>query len=240
MNIQRHEQQQSELQVKEMELVLPFAVIDRASVSAAGGKAANLGELTQAGFPVPPGFCVTTEAYALVAEGAGLEPMLAELVAARADDTMHLAAVAAAVRARLLAAPLPARVAEAIRKAYGELEHDEPVPVAVRSSATAEDLPFASFAGQQETYLNIIGIEALLDAVRRCWASLWTDRAVSYRESLGIDPRTVRLAVVVQRMVDAQVAGVLFTANPLTGKRRETIINANPGLGEAVVSGATN
>ena len=202
-----------------------------------------LGELTQAGLPVPPGFCVTTEAYALVAEGAGLEPILAELAAARADDTMHLAALAAAARARLLAAPMPERVAEAIRKAYGELEHEEngePVPVAVRSSATAEDLPFASFAGQQETYLNVIGIEALLDAVRRCWASLWTDRAVSYRASNGIDHRAVRLAVAVQQMVEAAVAGVLFTANPLTGRRRQAVIDASPGLGEAVVSGAVN
>ncbi len=240
MSIQSHEQQNSELQVKEMEIALPFAAIDRSSLSVAGGKAANLGELTQAGLPVPPGFCVTTEAYALVAEGAGLEPILAELATARADDTMHLAELAAAARARLLAAPMPERVAEAIRKAYGELEHEEPVPVAVRSSATAEDLPFASFAGQQETYLNVIGIEALLDAVRRCWASLWTDRAVSYRESLGIDHRAVRLAVAVQQMVEAAVAGVLFTANPLTGRRRQAVIDASPGLGEAVVSGAVN
>jgi len=241
MNSQRHEQQPRELQVnKKRAIVLPFAAIDRSSVAVAGGKAANLGELTQAGFPVPPGFCVTTQAYALVAEGAGLEPMLAELAAARADDTMHLAAVAAAARARLLAAPIPEKVAEAIRKAYGELVHDEPVPVAVRSSATAEDLPFASFAGQQETFLNIIGIEALLDTVRRCWASLWTERAVSYRESLGIDPRAVRLAVAVQQMVDAAVAGVLFTAHPLTGRRRQAVIDASPGLGEAVVSGAVN
>src|SRR6266852_8322889 len=133
--------------------------------------------------------------------------MLAELAAARADDTMHLVAVAVAARARLLAAPMPERVAEAIRKAYGELEHDESLPVAVRSSATAEDLPFASFAGQQETYLNVIGLEALLDAVQRCWASLWTDRAVSYRVSNRIDPLTVRLAVVVEHMVNATVAG---------------------------------
>ncbi len=125
MSIQSHEQQNSELQVKEMEIALPFAAIDRSSLSVAGGKAANLGELTQAGLPVPPGFCVTTEAYALVAEGAGLEPILAELATARADDTMHLAELAAAARARLLAAPMPERVAEAIRKAYGELEHEE-------------------------------------------------------------------------------------------------------------------
>jgi rifampicin phosphotransferase len=240
MNIQRHEQQPLELQVKEREMVLPFAAIDRSSGAVAGGKAANLGELTQAGFPVPPGFCVTTQAYALVAEEAGLEPLLAELAAARADGTTHLAAVAAAARATLLAAPMPERVAEAIRKAYGELVHDADVPVAVRSSATAEDLPFASFAGQQETYLNIIGFEALLDAVRGCWASLWTDRAVSYRASLGIDPRVVRLAVAVELLVDAAVAGVLFTAHPLTGRRRQAVIDASPGLGEAVVSGAVN
>jgi rifampicin phosphotransferase len=241
MNMQRHEQQPHKLQInKKIEIVLPFAAIDRSSVAVAGGKAANLGELTQAGFPVPPGFCVTTQAYTLVAEEAGLEPLLAKLAAARADDIINLAAVAAKARARLLANPVPERVAEAIRKAYGELEHDAAVPVAVRSSATAEDLPFASFAGQQETYLNIIGLEALLDAVRRCWASLWTDRAVSYRASLGIDPRVVHLAVAVELLVDAAVAGVLFTADPLTGRRRQAVIDASPGLGEAVVSGAVN
>ena len=110
----------------------------------------------------------------------------------------------------------------------------------MRSSATAEDLPYASFAGQQDTYLNVVGDEPLLDAVRRCWASLWTDRAVSLPRRNGIDPGAVRLAVVVQRMVEAEVAGVLFTANPLTGRRRQAVIDASPGLGEAVVSGAVN
>jgi pyruvate,water dikinase len=109
--------------------------------------------------------------------------------------------------------------------------------VAVRSSATAEDLPEAAFAGQQDTFLNVVGPEALLDAVRRCWASLWTDRAIAYRARLGLDQTTVKLAVVVQRMVDAEVAGVLFTANPVTGARDEIVIDASPGLGEAVVSG---
>src|SRR5439155_12625363 len=123
---------------------------------------------------------------------------------------------------------------------YQALGNREAVPVAVRSSATAEDLPTASFAGQQETYLNIAGIAAVLAAVQCCWASLWTDRAVSYRARLGIDPHSVRLAVVVQRMVDARVAGVLFTANPVTGKRRQAVVDATPGLGEALVSGATN
>ena len=116
----------------------------------------------------------------------------------------------------------------------------ECVPVAVRSSATAEDLPFASFAGQQETYLNIVGTDELITAVRHCWASLWTDRAVIYRASNSIDQRRVRLAVAIQHMVDATVAGILFTANPLTGKRHQAVIDASPGLGEAVVSGAVN
>src|SRR5205807_3430775 len=114
---------------------------------------------------------------------------------------------------------IPISVAEAIAEAYRALGNGAAIPVAVRSSATAEDLPFASFAGQQDTYLNVVGSDAVLDAVRRCWASLWTDRAVSYRASNGIDPHTVYLAVIVQRMVDAAVAGVLFTANPLTGHR---------------------
>ena len=113
-------------------------------------------------------------------------------------------------------------------------------PVAVRSSATAEDLAFASFAGQQDTYLNVVGADALIEAVRRCWASLWTDRAVSYRSANGIDHAQRRLAVVVQQMVDATAAGVMFTANPLTGTRHQAVIDASPGLGEAVVSGAVN
>src|SRR4029453_16721757 len=117
--------------------------------------------------------------------------------------------------------------------AYEGLGDGAPVPVAVRSSATAEDLPSASFAGQQDTYLNVVGVESVLDAVARCWASLWTDRAVVYRATNGIDHRSVSLAVVIQRMVDAEVAGVLFTADPVTGRRRQAVIDASPGLGEA-------
>jgi pyruvate,water dikinase len=206
----------------------------------AGGKAANLGELVTAGFPVPAGFCVTTAAYEMVAADAGLEPTLAALVAADTEDTERLAELATEARSCLQGANVPDVLGQAIAEAYGELADGAPVPVAVRSSATAEDLPGASFAGQQDTYLNVVGVESVLDAVRRCWASLWTDRAVSYRATNGIDPRGVRLAVVVQRMVDASVAGVLFTANPVTGKRRQAVIDASPGLGEAVVSGAVN
>lgn len=233
-------QQQSNLQMTEDPLIFPFSAINRASLPLVGGKAANLGELTRAGLPVPPGFCVTTAAYALVTQGANLEAILAELANTRADDATSLATGATAARTRLLAAPMPASVAESITAAYQVLGNGEPIAVAVRSSATAEDLPFASFAGQQDTYLNIVGIAAVLTAVQQCWASLWTDRAVSYRASNSIDPHTVRLAVAVQRMVDATVAGVLFTANPLTGRRRQAVIDASPGLGEAVVSGAVN
>jgi len=221
------------------ELTLPLGEIDGgAALPLAGGKAANLGELIRARFPVPPGFCVTTAAYEIVAGAAGLDRILTALAQTPPADTTRLAELAAKTRSRLLETHVPPEVAGAIAAAYGELGSD--VPVAVRSSATAEDLPHASFAGQQDTYLNVVGEEALLDAVRRCWASLWTDRAVSYRAANGMDPRSVRLAVAVQRMVEAAVAGVLFTANPVTGRRRQAVIDASPGLGEAVVSGAVN
>jgi rifampicin phosphotransferase len=220
------------------DLILPFTAIDRAMLPLTGGKAANLGELVRAGFPVPAGLCVTTAAYEMVAVDAGLEPTLAALAAAEPGGMARLAELATEARSCLLGASVPDVLGRAIAEAYGEL--GEGTPVAVRSSATAEDLPGASFAGQQDTYLNVVGAESVLDAVRRCWASLWTDRAVSYRATNGIDPRGVRLAVVVQRMVEASVAGVLFTANPVTGKRRQAVIDASPGLGEAVVSGMVN
>src|SRR5438270_7467944 len=216
------------------DFVLPLRALHRHMLALVGGKGANLGEMTNAGLPVPPGFCLTTAAYELVAAEAGLDAVLDAHAARNAEELAQQA------RACLLKASMPEGVADAIAHAYRVLGAGEPIPVAVRSSATAEDLPFASFAGQQDTDLNVVGVEAVLDSVRRCWASLWTDRAVSYRESLGLDQRSVRLAVVVQRMVESAVAGVLFTANPVTGKRRQAVIDANPGLGEAVVSGATN
>ncbi|GHO97684.1 phosphoenolpyruvate synthase [Reticulibacter mediterranei] len=219
-------------------LTLPLNTLDANAIGQVGGKGANLGELIGAGLPVPDGFCVTTAAYDLVSQQAGLEQLLDELAATHAGDIAHLEYYAAELRQRLGAVAIPSVLVEALRESYQQLAHDTPVAVAVRSSATAEDLPFASFAGQQDTLLNIISFDGLLDAVRRCWASLWNDRAVSYRASNNIDPRTVRLAVVVQRMINATVAGVLFTANPLTGRRRQAVIDASPGLGEAVVSGA--
>lgn len=219
-----------------MNVILEFGEIGGAMLPEVGGKAGNLGELTRAGLPVPPGFCLTTEAYREATEHAGLEEIFDELE--QTDDIAALSALAERARAAVLAAPIPPATADAVATEYARLGTD--VPVAVRSSATAEDLPFASFAGQQDTYLNIVGRDDVIDAVRRCWASLWTERAVVYRATQGIDNRTVRLAVVVQVMVDSAVAGVLFTANPVTGRRREAVIDASPGLGEAVVSGAVN
>src|SRR2546426_7709663 len=219
------------------DFVLPLRTLHRHMLALVGGKGANLGEMTSAGLPVPPGFCITTAAYELVAAEARLDAVLDAYAARQAGNVEELAQMA---RACMLKASMPEGVADAIAEAYRVLGAGEPIPVAVRSSATAEDLPFASFAGQQDTYLNIVGVEAVLDAVRRCWASLWTDRAVSYRESLGLDQSSVKLAVVVQRIIESEVSGVLFTAHPVTGKRRQAVIDANPGLGEAVVSGATN
>ncbi len=221
-------------------LVLPLSALDRSMLAEVGGKAANLGELIRAGFSVPAGFCVTTAAYVRMSSRAGLDTYLSGLEVTSREESARQIELATAIRTALGQTPLPPEVIEAVTRAYQALSAGEPIPVSVRSSATAEDLPDASFAGQQETFLNVIGSEAVLTAVQRCFASLWTDRATQYRASLGIAPRDVRLAVVVQRMVEAEVAGVLFTANPLTGKRRQAVIDANPGLGEAVVSGATN
>src|SRR5215213_2785806 len=212
--------------------------VDASMLATVGGKAANLGEMIRAGLPVPPGVCVTTDAYRMVVASGALDGVLDEFDAVAADDVAALTALAGRARAALLAAPVPPAVADAVAAAYAHLGTD--VPVAVRSSATAEDLPSASFAGQQDTYLNVVGASSVIDAVARCWASLWTDRAVVYRATNGIDHRAVYLAVVIQRMVDARVAGVLFTADPVTGRRRQAVIDASPGLGEAVVSGAVN
>jgi pyruvate,water dikinase len=217
-------------------VVVGLRDLDAGAVDRAGGKAANLGELIRAGLPVPDGFCVTTDAYRDMTDAADLIDIVDQLALADADDLDRSAELARRARDRILSIRMPTHVADAVVSAYRDLGG----AVAVRSSATAEDLPFASFAGQQDTYLGVVGAEAVLDAVHRCWASLWTDRAVVYRVRNGIDHAGTRIAVVVQRMVDAAVAGVMFTADPVTGRRGETVIDAGPGLGEAVVSGAVN
>lgn len=194
-----------------MRLCRPLADLTRDDLALVGGKAANLGELIGAGFDVPPGFVVTTDAYRL------------------AVGSLHQA------RATIAAAPMPDPVAAAIREAYRSLREG---PVAVRSSATAEDLPGTTFAGQQDTFLNVIGPDAVVAAVRGCWASLWTDRAIAYRSRLGVRDDAVAMAVVVQTMVDADWAGVMLTAHPVTGARDRVVVESTPGLGESVVSGA--
>jgi rifampicin phosphotransferase len=230
--------QRSGPRVGEPPFVVPLRELDARALPAVGGKAANLGELIQAGLPVPEGFCVTTGAYGDTASAADLADIVDGLAATTPDDEFRVAELAGRARERVVSTPVPSHVAEAITAAYRDL--GERTPVAVRSSATAEDLPSASFAGQQDTYLNVVGEDAVLDAVHRCWASLWTDRAVVYRRHAHVDHAEVRLAVVVQRMVDAAVAGVLFTADPVTGHRGHAVVDAGPGLGEAVVSGAVN
>lgn len=212
-------------------MVVALEDVDAADIAGVGGKAVNLGILTAAGFRVPVGFCVTTRAYER-AVADRVERLVGELTGADAVT------VASRIRETIRASPIPVEVRAAIAEGYRLLGAGP--PVAVRSSATAEDLSFASFAGQQDSYLNLIGTDAVVDAVRRCWASLWTDRAVDYRTRNGIDQRTVRLAVVVQRMVQAAAAGVLFTADPVTGTRHHCVIDSSFGLGEAVVSGAVN
>jgi pyruvate,water dikinase len=217
-------------------LTLPFEAISAEDLSRVGGKGANLGVLTRASIPVPPGFCVTTAAFEQFI--AGLQnpaPLFARLEALDGNDVAEARLVAESMRSALEALPLPEKVANAIVAAWKTLgvEH----PLAVRSSATAEDLPGASFAGQQDTYLNVLGEQALLDSVRRCFVSLFTDRAVLYRARNRFDHRAVKLAVVVQRLVDPQVAGILFTADPVSGHRGIVSIDAGFGLGEALVSG---
>ena len=214
-------------------LVAPLDAFGRGDVVRAGGKGANLGELIRAGYRVPAGFVVTTDAYAAVLEGSGLTSRISARLQEGAPDDTGVSA-GSAIRAEFADVEVPGDVRAAITDAYAALGRG---PVAVRSSATAEDLPGAAFAGQHDTYLNIVGEAEVLAAVRRCWASLWTDRAIAYRRQRGIDAPDMRIAVIVQDMVDADTAGVLFTANPLTGDASEMVINASYGLGCAVVDG---
>jgi pyruvate,water dikinase len=217
-------------------LVLSFSEISAEDLPLVGGKGANLGELTRAAFPVPNGFCLTTAAFQRFMDACrDSEGIYVELDAITADDVETVRSVGERIRQTLLDVPIPEDVAKAVKLAWQDagIEH----AYAVRSSATAEDLPEASFAGQQDTYLNIVGQADLLDAIRRCWVSLFTDRAILYRARNRIAHREVQLAVVVQEMVMAEISGVLFTADPLTGHRHTLTIDASFGLGEALVSG---
>jgi|GEM_PF-29765 len=208
-----------------------------ATLESVGGKGASLARLVAANFPVPPGFHITTRAYQrFIDENHLAASILSVAKQARIEDPSILENASAQIQTLITQGVVPDSVANLVREAYATFGLDE-ASVAVRSSATAEDLPGMSFAGQQETYLNVKGSDQVLEAVKRCWASLWTARAISYRIRNKIPPEDVALAVVVQQLVPAEAAGILFTANPLTGDRDQIVINAAWGLGEAIVGG---
>jgi phosphoenolpyruvate synthase/pyruvate phosphate dikinase len=220
--------------------VLGFQEIDRSQIAVAGGKGAHLGELSRIeGIHVPDGFCVTTDAFRWIMEEApSIDDQLDRLACPSFDDRTAIRALSAEIRRTIEETTIPDDLAEAITSAVARL--GEQAAYAVRSSATAEDLPTASFAGQQDTYLNVVGLAAILQHVSRCWASLFTERAVTYRLRNGIDHRKVQMAVIVQQMVFPQAAGILFTADPVTSNRKVISIVAGFGLGEALVSGRVN
>ena len=220
-----------------MNAVRQFEQLSADDGAQAGGKGANLGELVTAGLPVPPGFVIATAAYDAFVDETGIRDGVLQAAWRRAIDTTSAAVAEATIGALFAGADIPSDLGTQIVDAYTTLSATGPASVAVRSSATAEDLAGASFAGQQDTYLNITGPDAVLSAVRDCWASLWTARAMAYRIREGIDPADVSLAVVVQHLVDADAAGVMFTANPANGRRDQIVIAAAWGLGESVVGG---
>src|SRR5215207_4966482 len=220
--------------------VLGFQEIDRTQVAVVGGKGAHLGELSRIeGLRVPAGFCVTTDAFQrIMAEAPSIDDRLDRLSRLKPDDREAIGELSADIRGTLEGVAIPADVAASISRALARF--GEQAAYAVRSSATAEDLPTASFAGQQDTYLNVVGPAAILEHVSRCCASLFTERAVTYRMRNGFDHRKVHMAVVVQRMVFPHAAGILFTADPVTSNRSVVSVEAGFGLGEAVVSGLVN
>lgn len=214
-----------------------LAELDKTRLALAGGKGANLGELTRIpGLLIPPGFCITTRAYQdFVSTSSEFERLLAALESINNTLNYRLKNLAEEIRTHLLSLSIPEAIEKDILEAWQASGSNN--AYAVRSSATAEDLPGASFAGQQDTFLNVRGQEPILDAVRKCWASLFTERAVVYRQQNSFSHRQVELAVVVQQMVFSEVSGIMFTADPISGNRRVASIDASFGLGEALVSG---
>ena len=220
-----------------MTFIADLGTVGRADVALAGGKAVGLGGLIHAGLPVPPGFVLTTAAYWEFVTHNQLQAAIQDLASLEAGaGPQDYEEASGRIASLFKGGTMPAPIAAELSAAYTDLGGND-APVSVRSSATAEDLESASFAGQQETYLNVHGTQALTEAVINCWASLWTARALAYRAREGVRPDQVRLAVVIQLMVEAQAAGVMFTANPANGRRDQMVISAAWGLGESVVSG---
>lgn len=225
------------------DLIVDLSAVGRHDAADVGGKAANLGELIRAGFPVPDGFCVRREAFrrfcaANDSVASALDHLRAVLDAAETGDDAAVVAAADGVRVAIDAAPVDAELAEAVRTAVGRWGDD--TPVAVRSSSAAEDSAAASFAGQHESFLNVVGIDAVLASIRRCWASAFSPHAVVYRRQHVSDTDGTDMAVVVQAMVDASAAGVVFTADPISSHRRVAVVEAVAGLGDALVAGTTD
>lgn len=222
--------------------VLGFGDIDRTKLIAVGGKGANLGELTKiAGIRVPDGFCISTEAFKRIialAETSSTNELLVQLSLLKVEDRDRIAELCGKMRKVIEKTVIPEDIKEEIIRFLSA--YDEKTAYAIRSSATAEDLPTFSFAGQHDTYLHIIGEGEILKHIRKCWASLFTERAVTYRLQNGFDHRKVNLAVVVQKMVSPQAAGIMFTADPVSCNRKVLSIEAGFGLGEAMVSGLVN
>lgn len=221
----------------ENRFIVSFAEATEADHPRMGGKCASLARMIALGVPVPAGFAVTTDAYAAHLEGplgAAIETELAQLAGAGVTE---VEALSNRVRALVSNHSLPLSVEKHIRAAYMAMAPQDDLPVAVRSSATAEDLPDASFAGQQDTYLWVVGADAVVARVRDCWGSLFTARAIAYRQDQGLGHIDVLMSVAVQAMVDAVVAGVAMTLDPLTGDRTRIVIDSSWGLGESVVSG---
>jgi len=221
--------------------ILPFEQCDHTQHHRVGGKCASLGALLQAGMRVPPGFAVTTDAFSAMLNTSQLRDQIqVQLQQLDSSDMAEQEKISHAIRQLIEATPLPSALEAAIRAAYLLLCQQVKLvdlPVAVRSSATAEDLPDASFAGQQDTYLWVVGVDAVIDSVRKCWSSLYTARAISYRRNKGFGQDQVLMSVGVQKMVNARTSGVAMTLNPLNGDRSKIVIDASWGLGEAVVSG---
>ncbi len=220
--------------------VLSFRETNQSQVAVVGGKGAHLGELSRIeGIHVPAGFCVTTDAFRrIMADASSIGDRLDRLSRLSPDDREAIRTLSAEIRRILEGIAIPDDLAGAITRSVSRL--GETAAYAVRSSATAEDLPTASFAGQQDTYLNVLGPAAILEHISRCWASLFTERAVTYRLRNGFEPRKVQMAVIVQQMVFPQAAGILFTADPVTSNRKVVSVEAAFGLGEALVSGRVN
>jgi pyruvate,water dikinase len=217
-----------------MKLVVWFDEVGKDDVGLVGGKGANLGELTRAGLPVPPGFIVTADAYSGFLRASGLQPQIEQRLAGLdVGDNAALQRTAGEIKQAMIDAAMPAGTASEIERAYERMSGG---PVAVRSSATAEDLADASFAGQQSTFLNVTGA-GVAPAVQACWASLFEPQAIAYRARRGYEHLRVGIAVVVQRMVQSQRSGVIFTMHPVTGDPDKIVIEAVYGLGEAAVSG---